>query len=137
MHVARRQSRRFEGFTERGAAVNAKNKKRETALMSAAHNGSAENTRLLIEYGASLEARDKEGDTALTYAALPRWGGTNVSVRSRLARRWGREASTVRRGKLASDTHASSVGCAATASTALPGRGAASLNRLAPPKNWP
>ena len=64
-----------ELLLSKGADVNAKDSKGETALMVAAFYGRKETVELLLSKGADVNAKDNEGKTALISSA--RWQQRN------------------------------------------------------------
>jgi ankyrin repeat protein len=70
---------------DNGADVNATNKFDETALHSAAHDGSDAIVKLLVEKGAKIDAKDMYGQTALSIAeAIVPNGSLNIVLITRL-----------------------------------------------------
>jgi ankyrin repeat protein len=75
-----------------GAAVDERDERGATALMTAAQWGHAEVCRLLLERGADANGKDEQGDTALHEAAranaldaaevLGEWKGTNLEAKN-------------------------------------------------------
>jgi uncharacterized protein len=55
-------------FLEKGVDVNARNKRRETALIVAAARGHADVVKLLLDNGANINAKDESGRCALKHA---------------------------------------------------------------------
>ena len=59
-----------KALIDKGADVNAEDKKRQTVLMIATAKGNIEIAKILIDKGADVNAKDINGATALMWAAL-------------------------------------------------------------------